>query len=247
MQEKLALHCGKVYVPTEKLQQKIIYYHHDMLIAGHGGQWKTIEKVTRNYWWGGVTRDVKCYVEGCDKCQRYKNFPVKKLGKLIPLEIPTRPWEIISTDFIVKLPECQGKDAVLTICDHFTKQVHLIPTNEATSAEGLARLFRDHVWKLHGLPKAIVSDRGPQFAATIMKDLNNLLGIKTRMSTAYHPSTNGQTERDNQQVEQYLRLFINYRQDDWVDWISIAEFCYNDTIHTSTKQMPFYTNHGYHP
>ena len=124
---------------------------------------------------------------------------------------------------------------------------HFIATTEKTLAEGLAKLFRDYVWKLHGLPESIVSDRGVQFAAGIMKELNNLLGIQTKLSTAYHPQTNGQTERVNQELEQYLRVFINHRQEQWPDWLGTAEFAYNNKIHMATKTLPFKVNYGQDP
>jgi len=123
------------------------------------------ELVTRNYWWPGVTKEVGRYVDGCDACQRYKNRSEAPAGKLMPNVIPEKPWSHISADFITKLPLAQGYDAILVVCDRFSKMAHFIATTEKTSAEGLARLFQDHVWKLHGLPESIVSDRGVQFAA----------------------------------------------------------------------------------
>ena len=108
------------------------------------------------------------------------------------------------------LPLVQGYDAILVVCDQLMKMAHFIPMTDKTSAEGLARLFRDHVWKLHGLPESIISDRGAQFAANLMKELNQILGIKTRLSTAFHPQTDGQTEQTNQELKQYLRMFIDY-------------------------------------
>ena len=160
--------------------------------------------MTRNFWWPGVTRKVKQYVEGCDACQRNKNQTQPLAGKLMPNSIPEKAWSHISTDFITKLPLAQGYDAILVVVDRLTKMGHFIPTTERTSAEELARLFRDNVWKLHGLPDSIISDRGPQFAAGIMKELNCMLGIETKLSTAFHPQTDGQTERMNQELEQYL-------------------------------------------
>ena len=112
---------------------------------------------------------------------------------------------------------------------------------------GTAKLFRDHVWKQFGIPRKVISDRGPQFAAQFMKDLHQLVGMKTNISTAYHPQTDGQTERMNQEIEQYLRIFVNERQTDWVDWLSLATFSYNDKEQTSTGQSPFFLNHGRHP
>jgi len=125
--------------------------------------------------------------------------------------------------------------------------VYFIPTTEKTSAEGLARLFRDNVWKLHGLPESIVSDRGPQFAAGIMQKLNRMLGIKSKLSMAFHSQTNGQMERVNQELEQYLRMFIDHRQKQWPDWLGTAEFAYNNKMHSSTKVSPFKANYRQDP
>ena len=123
------------------------------------------------------------------------------MGKLIPNTIPEKPWSHISADFITRLPLAQGYDAILVVCNCFSKMAHFIATMEKTLAEGLTKLFQDHVWKLHGLPESIISDRGVQFVAGMMKELNNLLEIQTKLSTAYHPQTDGQTERINQELE----------------------------------------------
>jgi len=164
---------GKVYVLKDnKLRAEIIRLHHDTPVGGHGGQWKTVELVTRNFWWPGVTKEVKRYVEGCDACQRNKNRTEQPAGKLMPNSIPEKPWTHISADFITKLPLAQGYNSILVVVDRLTKMVHFVPTTEKTLAEGLARLFRDNVWKLHGLPESIISDRGPQFAAGLMRELN---------------------------------------------------------------------------
>jgi len=205
---------GKVYVPKDKkLRAEIIRLHHDMPIGRHGGQWKTVELVTRNFWWPGVTKEVKRYVEGCNDCQRNKNRTEQPAGKLMPNSIPAKPWMHISADFITKLPLAQGYDSILVVVNRLTKMVHFIPTTEKMLAEGLARLFRDNVWKLYGLPKSIISDRGPQFAVGLMRELNEMLGIKSKLSTAFHPQTDGQTERINQELEQYLRMFIDHMQE----------------------------------
>ena len=121
--------------------------------------------------------------------------------------------------------------------------VHFIPTTEKTMVEGLAKLFRDNVWKLHGLSKSIISDRGPQFAAGLMRELNRMLGIESKMSTAFHSQTDSQTERVNQELEQYLRMFIDHRQEQWPDWLGTAEFAYNNKVHLSTKTLPFKANY----
>jgi len=124
---------------------------------------------------------------------------------------------------------------------------HFIATTEKTSAEGLAKLFQDHVWKLHGLPESIVSDKGVQFAVGMIKELNYLLGIQMKLSTAYHPQTNRQTERINQELKQYLRVFIDHRQEQWPDWLGMAEFVYNNKIHATTKISLFKANYDQDP
>ena len=131
----------------------------------------------------------------------------------MPNSILERPWMHISADFITKLPIAQGYDSILVVVDQLTKMVYFISTTEKTSAEGLARLFRDNVWKLHGLLESVISDRGPQFVAGIMQELNKMLGIESKLSTAFYPQTDGQTERVNQELEQYLRMFVNHRQE----------------------------------
>jgi len=198
-------------------------------------------------WLPEVTKEVGRYVDRCDVCQRYKNQNKAPAGKLMPNMIPEKPWSHISADFITKLPLAQGYNTILVVCDCFSKMVHFIATTEKTSAEGLAKLFQDHIWKLHGLPESIISDRGVQFAAGMMKELNNLLGIQTKLSTAYHPQTDGQMERINQKLEQYLRVFIDHRQEQWPDWLGMAEFAYNNKIHTTTKILPFKANYGQDP
>ena len=165
----------------------------------------------------------------------------------MPNSIPEKAWSHISADFITKLPLAQEYDAILVVVDRFTKIGHFIPTTERTSAEGLARLFRDNIWKLYGLPDSIISDRGPQFAAGIMKELNCMLGIETKLSTAFHPQTDGQTERMNQELEQYLQTFIDYRQEQWPEWLGMAEFAYNNKVHTGTKVSLFKANNGQDP
>jgi len=144
----------------------------------------------------------------------------------------------------MKLPVVAGKDAILVVCNRLSKMTHFVAMTEGTSVEGLARLFWDNVWKLHGLPESIVSDRGPQFAAELTKELNRMLGIKTKLSTAFHPQTNGQTERMNQELEQYLQFFIENRQKDWPEWLVAAEFAINNKVHMATKVLPFMANYG---
>jgi len=186
-------------------------------------------------------------VEGCDSCQRNKNHTEQLTGKLMPNSIPEKPWMHISADFITKLPLAQGYDSILVVVNQLTKIVHFIPTTEKTSVEGLAKLFRDNVWKLHSLLESIISDKGPQFTAGLMRELNRMLGIKSKLSTAFYPQTNGQIERVNQELEQYLRMFIDHRQEQWSDWLGMAKFTYNNKVYSSTKVLPFKANYRQDP
>jgi len=142
-------------------------------------------------------RDVGRYVEGCDLCQRMKNRIEKIAGKLKLSEVPEKLWTHLMVDFITKLPVVAGKDAILVVCNRLSKMTHFVATTEGTLVEGLVRLFRDNVWKLHGLLESMVLDRGPQFVAELTKELNRMLGIEMKLSTAFHPQMDGQTEQMN--------------------------------------------------
>jgi len=161
----------------------------------------------------------------------------------MPNLIPEKLWMHILADFITKLPLAQGYDSILVVVDQLTKMVHFIPTTEKTLAKGLARLFRDNMWKLHGLPESIISDKRPQFTAEIMWELNQMLGIESKLSMAFYPQTYGQTERINQELEQYLKMFINHRQEQWPKWLGTAEFVYNNKMHSSTRTLSFKANY----
>jgi len=206
-----------------------------------------VELVTQNFWWPGITKEVKQYVEGCDACQCNKNHTEQPVGKLIPNSIPEKPWTYILADFITKLPLAQGYDSILVVVDQLTKMVHFIPTTEKILAKGLARLFKDNVWKLHRLLESIILDRGPQFVAGLMRELNGILGIESKLSMAFHPQTDRQTERVNQELEQYLRMFIDHRQEQWPEWLGTAEFVYNNKVHSSTQTTPFKANYRQDP
>ena len=138
-------------------------------------------------------------------------------------------------DFIIELPDSEGHYVVMVVVDSITKRAHFIPTFTTITAAGTARLFIQHVWKHHGLPRKVVSDCGPQFVAEFTRELYRRLGIKLAATTAYHPQGDGQTERINQELEQYLRLFVNQWQDDWTDLLPLAEFQYNNHVHASSN------------
>jgi transposase InsO family protein len=151
---------------------------------------------------------------------------------------------VISVDFIVELPESHGYDAIMCVIDSLTKHAHFIPTHTTINAEGTALLFLKEVWKHHRTPRAVVSDRGSQFVTAFTRELYR---IKLATSTAYHPETNGQIERVNQELEGYLRISTSQRQDDWDGLLPLGEFSHNNHVHSSTQQTPFMADTGRHP
>ena len=247
-EEGLIMWKNRVYVPKDdELREDIIRLHHDPPIIGHPGVKRTEELIVRNYWWPYISKDIKLYVSGCDACQRAKPNRQKLAAPLHPNETPTRPWEIISWDLIGPLPLSNNCDAILVIVDRLTKRMILEATNMELTSEGVARVLRDRVFRDHGLPSKIICDRDPRFVSKFMKEFFRLVGIEGNPSTAYHPQTDGQTERVNQEIEQYLRIFVNYKQTDWADWMSLAEFAYNDKINSATGFSPFFLDYGQHP
>ena len=238
----------RVYIPkNQRLQEDIIREHHDSIIAGHLGQYKTQELITCNYWRPYIQSDIHKYISRCETCQRTKAHQEKPHNPLHPNEIPKTPWEHISVDLISELMESSGFNAILVITNHLSKMIITVPTNMELTASETARIFRDHVWSIHRLPRKVISDRGPQFVVQFMRDLYKLNGTQGNLLTAYHPQTDGQTEYMNQEVEQYLHIFINHKQSDWSEWLSCASFSYNNKVHSATGNSPFYVIDGRHP
>ena len=196
---------GRVYMPNNKeLRKEILREHHDPADIGHPGQLRMMELLKRTYWWPGLKENVKKYIQGCFKCQQNKVQHQKKAGELHLLEIPQGPWQEISIDIIRPLPKSNGMDVIVVIVDRFTKIVRLKVTTTNVSSEGIAKIYRDDIWKLHGIPRKILSDRGPQFASKFMEEFTKVLGTKRQLSTAYHPQTDGQMKRINQEIGMFL-------------------------------------------
>jgi hypothetical protein len=237
-----------VCVPDDpELKRMILEECHDSPMAGHFGFAKTLDLVSRTFYWPSMRKYIKDYVGGCDICQRSKSSNHKPYGLLQPLPIPERPWSSISVDFITQLPESNGYTAICVFVDRFTKMAHFAPTTDNIDAEGTVQLFFERVFSAHGLPEDIVSDRGTTFTAKFTKSIFKALHIEQNLSTAFHPRTDGQTERVNSILEQYLRCYIDYQQTNWSTLLPVAEFAYNNTVHSSTKMTPFFANLGYHP
>ena len=165
-----------------------------------------------------------------------------------PLELSYEPWDAISMDFIRQLPKSDGYSTVWVIVDRVTKMAYFVPVkDEQKTAEGCAKLFLENIWKLHGLPSSIISDRDPVFTSKFWAELMGRLDVRLRKSTAFHPQTDGQTERVNQSLEQYLLQYCNYEQDNWYDLLPLAEYAYNNSATTATQMSPFFANYGFHP
>ncbi|MBW0588255.1 hypothetical protein O181_127970, partial [Austropuccinia psidii MF-1] len=217
---QLLLFKDWVVVPNDStIQLSILQKRHNSPLAGHPGQEKTLKRVKRDFHWSGRTQFIKDYVSSCKQCSRSKNIHHKKFGFLKPLPIPNGPWICLSMDFITQLPLSNSFDSILVIVDRFSKMASI------TSLD-LAHLFIKNIFSKHGLPLSIVSDRGSLFVSSFWTNLCQQLKISRDLSTAYHPETDGQTERVNQILEQYLWMYVSYHQDDWNTWFPLAEFAY---------------------
>ncbi|KAJ9534627.1 hypothetical protein QJQ45_002914 [Haematococcus lacustris] len=237
---------GTVMVPNDpELREYILHEMHDAAYAGHVGITKTLERLSRVFYWDTMRADVRHYVTTCDACQRDKSSTLKPGGLLNPLSIPDYRWESVSMDLITKLPSAShGFDAICVFVDRLSKMVHFVPCKESMNAKGFARLFVDNVFKLHGLPKDMVSDRGPHFHNTFWHHVQKLLGMRGSLSSSYHPQSDGQTERYNRVLEEMLRHYISPTQADWPDYLSLAEFAVNNSWQESIKSTPFLVNTG---
>lgn len=235
------------YVPDKDLQLQIIIGFHDSLPAGHLGYKKTLARIRPYYYWPHLPKDIKEYTSSCLVCTRNKNRPQKQKGLLNPLPIPEGPWQSLSMDYITQLPPSEDYDAILVIVDRFSKEATFCPCTSSVTASETAKMFIKYVFPHHGVPRDIVSDRGPQFTSVFWRELMTSLGVTSLYSTAYHPQTDGQTERTNQTLEQYLRCFINDIQDNWADLLPIAQFSYNSASHSSIGMSPLQANLGYNP
>ena len=235
-----------LYVP-ETNRLSVLQARHDSVLAGHFGIDKTFELVSRDYWWPKLRSSVKQFVRSCDVCQRSKKPRHKPYGELCPLPVPPRNWSSVSLDFITELPVSEGMTCVLVVVDRLSKMAHFIELPGLPSAEDTAFVFFRRVVRLHGLPDDLVSDRGPQFSSQFWKRLFELLKVRVSLSTAWHPESDGQTERINGILEQYLRCFCQVQQDDWVEHLAMAEFAYNNAAHSATDGSPFFLNYGFHP
>lgn len=248
----LYMYNNRIWV-NNRGRETFVKEQHELPAHGHQGVHKTMERIKRTHYFPGMRKMVTRVVTECDVCIRNKAARHAPYGKLKSPDTPDQPWKSIAWDFVVKLPISKepvthvAYDSILVITDRLTKYAYFVPYKEATNAEDLAYTFLKIVVANHGTPEEIISDRDKLFTSKFWSTLMALLGTKLKMSTSFHPQTDGQTERLNQTLEAYLRCYINYQQDNWVQLLPLAQFAYNSAEADSTKTSPFYANYGFHP
>ena len=239
---------NRVCVPQDKLlRQQIMFELHDSPMAGHPGVNRTLANITRRFYWPGMSKDIRYYVKVCTTCQRVKSGRHKPYGTLHPLPVPDRPWQIVGLDLVTDLPPCQNYDSMVVFVCLLTKQAFVTPTTKTVDAAGMAAIFRNTIFRHRGLPDTLVSDMDTRFISTVWQNLFQSLGTTLIISTAYHPMTDGQTERTIQSLEGILRGIINPLQDNWVELLPLVEFCYNNRVQDSIATTPFVANLGFDP
>ena len=239
----------RICVPNfPRFRQRILYTHHDLPTAGHLGITKTYNQVALRFYWKGIRAYTATYVETCPRCRASKTVSQKPAGLLQSLSIPSRRWTTISLDFILGFPKShEGYDAILTVVDSLSKMAHFIPTTTSLTAAGFVQLFADRIVRYHGLPQIIISDRDPRFVSEFWRLFCQRFGIKRALSSAWHPQTDGQTERANRTIEQMLRTYIQSREEDWPALLPALELAYNCASHSATGLSPFEVMIGENP
>jgi hypothetical protein len=248
LRDGLILHKNRLVVPEDgHLRTELIREAHEQLSTAHPGRNKTCQLISARYYWPNLSRDIARYIRNCHTCRRTTTPRDLPPGHLKPLPIPERPWQHISMDFKSFPQDKKGYDTVYVVIDRLGKRAYSIPCHKTTTAKDMAQLFISNVYRTHGPPDTIVSDRGPQFISEFWAEFCRILGIKLKLSTAYHPQTDGQTEIMNQYLDQRLRPFINYHQDNWSDLLPMMDYAQATLPHDSTGSSPFYIEFGYEP
>ena len=234
----------RVCVPNERLcKQYVMWSVHDHPMAGHMGSRKTYAMLARQFYWPGMVLYSKAYVESCTRCRAAKSETSKPSGLLQSLQIPNRRWEQVSLDFITGLPRSRnGNDAILTLVDTVSKMAHFIPTKTTISAAETVELLADRLVRYHGFPATLISDRDTRFVSELWGKFCERFKIKRALSSAWHPQTDGQTERVHRTLEQILRTYIQTDESAWEGLLPAAKLAYNCTVHNSTGMTPFGEN-----
>ncbi|GAU25035.1 hypothetical protein TSUD_155090 [Trifolium subterraneum] len=239
---------GKLVIGNvSDLKDAIHQWLHNSAIGGHSGRDITTARVQSLFFWKGMRKDIQTFIRNCSTCQTCKSDYAASPGLLQPLPIPSQIWEDISMDFIEGLPPSAGKQTIFVVIDRLGKYAHFIPLGHPYTALDVAQAFLDHIFKLHGMPSTITSDRDPIFLSQFWTEFFKLQGTVLNRSTAYHPQTDGQTEIVNKALETYLRCVSSEKPKDWIKWLSMAEWWYNTSYHSATQTTPFEIVYGQPP
>ena len=238
----------RLCVPKGNYRLKLLHDNHEIPISGHLGKNKTIQRIIKDYYWKDMRKTITDYVRSCEVCQKVKSINHKPFGLLQPLEPPTSKWTHITMDFVKPLPKSKsGNTGIFAIVDRLSKMLRIISFKEDPTALEAAKLFFENIYRHHGLPSVIISDRDPVFMGTFWKSLFSMLQTKITPSSAYHPQTDGQTEIMNRKIEEMIRSFTNYDKSNWDEYLIEFEVAYNSSVHATTTFTPFYLNYGHHP
>ena len=235
-----------VYVPNDAaLRTRILAHCHDDPTGAHFGRDKTVQALHQRFRWRGLTTAAELYVETCDACQRNKPSQQRTPGALMPLPLPEAPCREWTNDAVTGLPRTRrGNDAIQVFVERLCKLKHFVATKKSDGAVAAAATFVHTVVRAHGVPEVLISDRDPRFTAKYYAELTRLLGVKLSMSTARHPQTDGQSEREIRTLVTALRAYCNDHQDDWDDHLDMLELAFNSAVQASTQQSPFEMLYG---
>lgn len=229
------------------VQQKILANLHNAPVGGHSGINVTYQRIKQLFAWPHLRTTVVQFVAACSICQQAKSEHVKYPGLLQSLPVPDHAWQIVSLDFIEGLPKSATFNYILVVVDKFSKYSHFVPLAHPFTAMDVAEAYMQFIHKLHGLPQSLISDRDRIFTSTLWTTLFRLAGTQLRMSSSYHPQTDGQTERVNQCLETFLRCFVHTCPSQWSKWLALAEYWYNTSFHSALGTTPFEVLYGHKP
>ncbi|KAK7922179.1 hypothetical protein WMY93_009081 [Mugilogobius chulae] len=237
---------GCLFVP-DSVRSKVLQWGHNSKLTCHPGFNRTLAFLRQRFWWPSMSQDTRSFVSACSVCARSKSSHLPPAGLLHPLPIPSRPWSHIAVDFVTGLPISEGNNTILTIVDRFSKAVHFVPLPKLPSSSDTAKLLVQHVFRLHGIPTDIVSDRGPQFSSQVWKAFCQSLGSTVSLTSGYHPQSNGQTERANQDLESALRCITARNPTTWSSFLPWVEYAHNSLVSSATGMSPFMVSLGFQP